>query len=312
MNKEQTIEKIKEARPTIKDTTIKQYSIQLTRLKNLFKTDNYEFLKDFDAVVNRISDLHFTTQRNFFNSIIVLLMALDQDKELIKKYSDLRDELNEKYKNSQGDKISEKQAKNFASMEEINKMLSQMEKEIKQKRLKTKGNLNGKEKELFMMYTIFNALKIIPTRNDLAGMILTTPRNYHKLSKDHNYLVVTRDNMYYMLNTYKTDGAYGKDKRIDVPISLSKIIRQYIRATDKKSGDVLFTTSTGNPISRNVLSQMLLKTSKKYMGKAVSTTMMRKIVVSHELGDFKKKQEELADKMGHSVSTQNEIYIKEK
>ena len=57
---------------------------------------------------------------------------------------------------------------------------------------------------------------------------------------------------------------------------------------------------------------MLIKTSKKYMNKSVSTTMMRKSVVSHELGEYKKKQKELADKMCHSITTQSEIYNKEK
>ena len=302
---------ISKARPNSKPSTIKQYSIQLNQLKKMFETDNYDFLKNPKNVISKLESKHFTTQRNFYNSIIVLLMALEKPKKLIDEYIEIRDELNEKYNDSQTEKISEKQQKNFASMEEINDMLNQMLKEIKTKRLKTKGNLNGKERELLMMYTIFNMLKIIPTRNELAGMKLTTPKQYSKQDKDFNYLVMGRDKMYYMLNNYKTNKTYGKDKKIDVPTELSKIIRVYIRATDKKSGDTLFTTSTGNPISRNVLSQMLLKTSKKYIGKGVSTTLMRKIVVSHELGDLKKKQEDLADKMAHSIATQNKVYIKE-
>ncbi len=238
-------------------------------------------------------------------------MALDEKKELIDEYIQVRDELNEKYNDSQTNKISEKQKKNFASMEEIENMLNQMLKEIKTKKLKSKKNLNGKEKELLMMYTIFNMLKIIPTRNEIAGMILSTPKKYSKEDKEFNYLVVGRDKMYYMMNQYKTNKTYGEDKKIDIPVELSKIIRIFIRQAEKKTGDVLFTTSTGNPISKNVLSQMLLKTSKKYIDKGVSTTLMRKIVVSHELGDFKKKQEDLAFKMSHSVATQNKIYIKE-
>ncbi len=313
MNKDSEItEIIKTARPTIKDATISQYVVQLLQLKRMFDSKDYKFLEDIDNVMNKLDDKHFTTQRNYYNSIIVYLLALDGDKELIKRYIELRDELNQQYAEQQENGIiSKKQSKNFASMEEINGMLSEMEKEIKKNKLKTKGNLNGKEKELIMMYTIYNMLKYIPTRNDIAGMIMTTPKNYHKQNKEHNYIVIGRDNMYYMINNYKTNKTYGFDKRIDIPSQLAKIIRQYLRATGKKTGDVLLTTSTGNPISRNVLSQMLLKTSKKYINKGVSTVMMRKIVVSHELGDFKKKQKELADKMMHSVATQNAIYNKE-
>jgi hypothetical protein len=305
-------EVISEARPTIKSSTVRQYEVQLEQLKKMFKTDNYKFLNDFDAVVEKLQDKHFTTQRNFYNSIIVLLLALDEKKELIDKYSTLRDELNEEYKKSnKGNKISEKQAPNFATMDEINGMLKDMETEIKKRRLKTKGDLTGKEKELYMMYVVYQMLKHIPTRNDIAGMVITTPKYYPKQPKDKNYLVVGRDIMYYMLNDYKSDKTYGKDKKLIVPVSLSRILRPFIRATGKKSGDVLLTTSTGNAVSRNVLSQMLLRTSKKYMGKGVSTTMLRKAVVSHELGEAKKKEQELADKMQHSVATQSAIYNKE-
>ena len=59
------------------------------------------------------------------------------------------------------------------------------------------------------------------------------------------------------------------------------------------------------------MSQMLLKTSKKYIGKSVSTTLMRKIVTSNEFGEMKKKQEDYSKMMGHSVGTMNKIYIKE-
>lgn len=313
MNKEiDATEVIQEARPTIKSSTVTQYVVLLSQLKKMFESKDFSFLKNFNEVVDKLQDKHYTTQRNFYNAIIVLLLAIDEDKELIQEYTELRDKLNEQYAKDQGDGIiSEKQKKNFATMEEINTMLSQMEKQLREKKIKTKGTLTGKEKELLMMYTIYNMLKYVPTRNDIAGMILTTPKNYPKQNKEHNYLVFGRSNMYYMLNNYKTNKTYGFDKRIDLPAPLAKIVRSYIRATAKKSGEVLFTTSTGNPISRNVLSQMLLKTSKKYINKGVSTTMMRKVVVSHELGEYKKKQKELADKMMHSVTMQDAVYNKE-
>lgn len=309
-------ELIHKSRPTVKESTIKQYESLLKILQKHFKTTNYKFLNNVDEVILSLEDKHFTTQKNYYNAIIVLLLALEGDKSVIEKYIVLRDELSEKY-NNQTNKISEKQKPNFATMEEIDTMLSLMLKEIKLKRLKSKGQLTGKERELIMMYTIFNMLKYIPTRNDLAFMTMTTPKQYSKQDKQYNYLVVGRDKLYYMLNNYKTNKTYGFDKRIDVPEDLMKIIRIYIRATEKKTGDFLFTTSTGNPISRNVMSQMLLKTSKKYIGKSVSTTIMRKVVVSDKFGpgtEFAKLKEEqvnLASAMCHSVATQNAIYSKE-
>ena len=55
-----------------------------------------------------------------------------------------------------------------------------------------------------------------------------------------------------------------------------------------------------------------MKTSKNYLDKSVSTTMMRKIVVSDKFGAMIEEQKKLADAMGHDVNTQNLVYVKEK
>ena len=91
----------------------------------------------------------------------------------------------------------------------------------------------------------------------------------------------------------------------------------YIRKTGKKYGDPLFVSSTGKELSRNAISQLLLKTTKKYLNKNISTTLMRKIVASHHFGEgtefakLKEKQEDLANKMGHSVGVMDKVYIKD-
>ena len=61
-----------------------------------------------------------------------------------------------------------------------------------------------------------------------------------------------------------------------------------------------------------MISQLLIKWSKRYLDKSISSTMIRKIVASYHFGDLKKQQKELAEKMGHDVSTQNAVYVKEK
>ena len=59
-----------------------------------------------------------------YNAIIVLLMAIDDDgkmKKLIETYSEMRDEGNQKYEeDNKSGVISEKQGKNFTTMEELN------------------------------------------------------------------------------------------------------------------------------------------------------------------------------------------------
>ena len=318
INTESLTEELTEARPNVKPNTIRQYEIQLNKLKKVFESDNWDFLSKPEDVVDKLKGNKFTSQRNSYNAIIVLLMALNHDNKydkLLEEYGKLRDTLNNKYvEDQQSGKISEKQKENFAELSEIQTMISQMESEIKAKDLKKQNKLSGKEKELLTVYVIYSLLVRLPIRNDMAGMELITKTQYNKLSDDQkkntNYLVNEKSSMFMVLNEYKTSAKYG-EKKIDVPKDLEKIFRMYIKLTNKQPGEVLFVSSTGKAISRNAMSQLLLKTSKKRMGKAISTTLMRKAVVSDKFGDMKKEQKELADIMGHSVGVQNAVYNKE-
>ena len=318
INTESLTEELTEARPNVKPNTIRQYEIQLNKLKKVFESDNWDFLSKPEDVVDKLKGNKFTSQRNSYNAIIVLLMALNHDNKydkLLEEYGKLRDTLNNKYvEDQQSGKISEKQKENFAELSEIQKMISEMESEIKAKDLKKQNKLSGKEKELLTVYVIYSLLVRLPIRNDMAGMELITKTQYNKLSDDQkkntNYLVNEKSSMFMVLNEYKTSAKYG-EKKIDVPKDLEKIFRMYIKITNKQPGEVLFVSSTGKAISRNAMSQLLLKTSKKRMGKAISTTLMRKAVVSDKFGEMKKEQKELADIMGHSVGVQNAVYNKE-
>ena len=310
---------IEESRPNAKPSTVKQYLILIKKLQKLFDTDGYEFLADPDEVYEKIKDNKFTSIRNTYNAVIITLMALNTEQnafgDLIDKYGELRDELNQRYEDEQkAGKISETQQKNFVKLEEIQHMIDTMAIEIRDQDLKRKKVLTGKDRELLMMYTLWNMLIRIPTRLDFAGMLYINKSTYNKLKeedkKQRNYLVNEKTKQFYVYNKYKTSKQYG-EKIIESPKDLTKIMRSYIKLTGKKSGDALFTTSTGNPISANVGSQMLLKYSKRYLGKNISTTMIRHIVLSDKFSDTKKELEEMAEKTGHSVSTMLDVYVKD-
>ena len=304
---------IMKARPNLKPNTIKMYGFNLNKLKKLFNEDNLSFLSKFEEVQDKIKDLHYTTQRNFYNAIIVYLRAGDKNEALIDKYDTIRNTHNETYKtDNESGKISAKQSDNFVEIEELYKMLTEMEEDIKLHKLKKKETISAKEMTLFQVYTIYNILLKIPLRNDLAGMEAISRTKYNSLSKEDketdNYMVVDKNRITLILNEYKTSRKY-KQKDISVPKDLEKIIRIYL----KKNGmGVLFKSSTGKPLTRNALSQLLLKTSQKYLKKNISTTMIRKIVLSDLFADTKKQQEKMAEITGHSVATMNNVYVKEK
>jgi len=312
-DKDNLMEILKKSRPNAKESTIKMYTANLMKLSKLMDTDNFKFLNKSENVKDKISELHFTTQRNYYNAIIVYLMAVKEKKEdpLIEEYVELRDTLNKKYEDEQATGvISDKQSKNFVTIEEVNKMINDMGEEIKNKKIKKKEDLTAKDKSLLQSYILFNIYTRLPLRNDLAGMEAINKRSYNKLSeedkKEKNYLVINKNKMFMVLNNYKTSAKY-KELDIDIPKDLEKLLRLYIRVNGM---GVLFKSSTGKPLSRNALSQLLLKETKKRMGKSISTTMLRKIYLSSKYGKVKEEMEKDAKVMGHSTEVAQNVYIK--
>jgi hypothetical protein len=307
-------EDISEARPNLKTNTVKQYVTNLNKLKKMFDTDNYDFLSDTDEVMNKVSDLHYLSQRNIYNSVVVLLMALNHDEKydkLLEEYGKLRDELNDKYSDEQkSGVISDKQSANFATIEEVYEMINQMSTELKP--IKKKTELSKKEFSLLQAFTLFNIYARMPMRNDVAGMEAIQKRAYNKLSEEDkkadNWLVLEKNGMFFVLNKYKTSKKY---EELDLPID-DKALRTIIRFYLKHNGmGVMFKTSTGKAITRTELSKLLIKYSKKYMNKSISTTLLRKIYLSSKYGDMKKELEKDNKVMGHSKGVALDTYVKE-
>ena len=309
-------DEISKARPSLKTNTIKQYTTNLNKLKKMFDTDDYDFLKKPKDVMDKLSNLHYLSQRNILNAVIVLLMALNDDKkydELLEEYGKLRDDLNNKYNDEQkSGVISDKQSKNFATTEEVFNMINEMADELKPLKKKSNDNITKKEKQLLQAYVLFNIYARMPFRNDVAGMMSINQAAYKKLSdeekKENNYLVVpSKGNLYFVLNKYKTSKKY---EELDLKIEdkdLRKILRYYLKVNGM---GVLFKTSTDKPLTRIELSKVLLKYSKKYMNKSISTTLLRKIYLSSKYGDMKEELEKDNKVMGHSKQVALDTYVK--
>ena len=93
INTDNIQESIQKSRPTLKTNTVKQYEINLNKLKKIFDTDSYDFLEKPKTVMDKISHLHYTSQRNHLNAIIVLLSALNTNEKydkLLEEYGSVR------------------------------------------------------------------------------------------------------------------------------------------------------------------------------------------------------------------------------
>ena len=302
-------------RPTLKETTVKQYIASLKKLQKNFETDNFEFLNFPESVKEQLEGpqkngktLHFTSQRNMYTAIIIYLLIWAGDPLIddnIKIYEEWRNELNIKYeKQQESGVISDKQAPNFITRDELLSFIKLMKKDIK------------KDKQVYMVYVLFEILTRIPVRNDLAGLTLLNYGDYFKDKGGHtNFLVKDQGfgkgkkkdtgGFTFVDNQYKTNKKHGT---LEIPIAgdseLALILRGYMYYNDFKKNDVLF------PISQNYLSQLLIKYSQQYIGKSISTTLIRKIITSDKFLDTKLEQDKMAKMMGHTSATQNMVYVK--
>ena len=315
INTKDASKEISTARPTLKTNTVKQYVINLKKLQKIYDTDNYDFLKKPEDVMDKLSDLHYLSQRNILNAVVVLLMALNSDEKydkLLEQYGSLRDGLNDKYSDEQKSGIiSDKQSKNFATTEEVFTMINKMADELKPLKKKSKDDITKKEMQLLQAFVLFNIYARMPFRNDVAGMEAIQKRAYNKLSEEEkkakNFLVVEKNGLFFVLNKYKTAKKY---EELDLPIedpTLKKILRYYLKMNGM---GVLFKTSTGKALTRIELSKVLLKYSQKYMGKSISTTLLRKIYLSSKYGNMKEELEKDNKVMGHSKAVALDTYVK--
>ncbi len=320
INSENISETIKKGNPSRKDSTVKEYEKKLITLKKKSNSNDYTFLEDIDNVKGILKSYSPNTQKGYYNAIIVLLLALNHSKsfdELIIEYQKIRDPLNEQYMKQQSSgELSESQKKKFVSLDELNKMLKMMAKDIHRRDIKRKSKLEKSDIELLQVYTMFTFFIRYPTRNNLAEMILISKSKFNKLKEDekknNNYLVKEKSSIFISLNNYKTNLKYGEIK-FTLDKDIEKVFRAFIKILKKTDGQTLFTITKGDheiPINSNLMTQYLTRNSEKYIDKKISTTMIRHIIPSEKFAKKNKEQSELASIMGHSIATQNLIYVK--
>ena len=300
-------QEVMKARPNLKPNSVKSYVAKLKKCDQFIPG-----WRDMEAdeLLTKIDDLEYTDvyRRNLLTAILIIITMDEQNKHgstFTPKLSKIRKTVWEKNDNYQAKNnintneiASENQKNNIISYDDLVKYVRKVGKDIQ-------------TQQDHMIYCILLSLLHVPVRNDMAGMKFIGKREYNKIDikEEQNYLMYCSNPKKYCYCYYQDDTT-TKTRPMQIqelPRDLSRELKYYISRWGIDKGDILY------PISKNNLSQVLTKTSKKYTGKNVSTTLIRKIVASHKFNHIKNdmaEQSELASKMGHSVATQNAVYNK--
>tara|TARA_R110000772_G_scaffold111119_2_gene214867 strand:+ start:157 stop:1113 length:957 start_codon:yes stop_codon:yes gene_type:complete len=299
----------------IKANSLNAYIISISKLFKAIGHDkefkNLDFLKDISKVKDALKKLKLSTQKNYLAAVIVSLDAMN-DKEkydkLIKDYKALLDDTHNKFVEDydNGEK-SENQKKNWASMKDLKKIMNGLYRDIIERELFKKTELNKKQMLLLQQYVICNLFltpENPPTRLDYAPMEIIKSHDYEKLEeeeqKENNYLVIkSRNNKFFSFNEYKTSGKYGQNN-VKIGKKLNSVLNIWFKYNKT---DSLLLNSKLAPMSANGLGKEIKKTFSG-SGKNISVNMLRHIFISEKYPNKDTEKEEDAKKMGHSVAMQ--------
>lgn len=307
---------IKTERPNISDSTLKAYTLNLKKLHKKItdknEIENLDFLTDYDKVLLALGGLMKATMKNYLVAIIVVLMS-NKDKygELINKYQnrikELQDDINDNYDENEK---TDKQEKNWIEYSEVLQLLRKMKKIATP--LLVKDNLTNKEKDIIQQYLIvylYSGKAFDVLRNDFADMKIVNEGE--DTEKDKNYFVIKKKGIPYLkLNEYKTAKFQG-EKIIPVKdLELRKLINKWAKING--TGYLLVNISNNTPMKANGISKYLNKIYMKQLGKKVSSSLLRSIYITHKYNGKMsiKEKKQLADKMGHTQKTAENIYNK--
>ena len=319
----------------LRETSLNAYVRTLQKLHEKIHNQkdfkNLDWLDDYDSVMNAVEknittykdgkqiekESSVSSQKTTLAAIIVALSTeREYDDELIKTYQEEMVDLQKNYDEGEAKQIkNDKQKENWVSLDRLYQVIKEYKKYIDKEEImkKTDKTITNKEFNILQRWVVANLYlwsdNHPPNRLDYVMKIINK-KDYDKLTDGEknksNFLVLQgRNKKYFSFGEYKTHSKYGL-KLVQLDSKLNKVMNIWL-AYNK--GPALLYNAKHEPINENGLTKLIQKTFEP-SGKKLSASMLRHIYISHKLPQPPiSEKEALAEKMGHSVSTQ-EKYIK--
>jgi hypothetical protein len=317
---EQLKNKIKEARPNIRDSSMSMYLKNLNKLNKEIGNKNNLFslkvLEDKKAVDSFLSSKADSTKKNYYASVVVLLMLDNDNEKLIDEYRVDMEAIGSKLKEKMSkNKKSEKQQNAWTTVAELQKVIKDYNHEINAKKLFKKTALTASEFDLIQRWVVANLYvgdeENPPVRADYGFMGVIRSSEYNRMNKDqlkNNYLVIrSPSKKFFHFGDFKTSSKY-EPVQIPVGKKLNTVLNKWLKVNN--SGWLLV-NKDNSPMSPNQLSKYVTKTFSPLGKSGLGISMLRHIVISEKFPPQTEEKEELAEKMMHSVNVQQGVYAKQ-
>jgi hypothetical protein len=284
--KERLLEAFKEKRPNLSQSSLKTYCSLLCSLyKKMEATEGIKFFKNHKDIVEYIETWDKPQSKKTALSSLFVLTGLPEYQEAMNNNIKV---VNDTYKEQ---KYDPERLKKLKSFEEIVAMHNKYK--AQHKKNPTINNIN----DLIISYLVSGALgEELPPRRVLDYSLMKL-RNFDK-EKD-NYVSGGK----FFFNQYKTKDRYGSQV-FSIPKELNTLINKWKKINQT---DYLLINEEGSPYTSTALSK---KISRMFEGNSMD--MLRSIFLSHYYKDLPqlKAMETLASKMGHSISSAMNYYVK--
>ena len=278
--------------PTLKQTSVRQYTHRITHfIKNVADIDLGNPQELLDNINNAYSNL------NTRKGLIAPLAKMSQNKMLLEEVQNISTvikSLNEQNKTTEKEKLA------WLDIKEINRIVNQHIKKIKE--FEDSEHPTTYQKRVvkkFLLFLFFSG-KYIPPRRVMDYSLLLWDKDG---TDDYNYI----DGNKIIFNKYKTVGSYGQ-QTITLPKQLLKYINLHRKLNYSDSKSKYMFSSTEYPLAAISINSFL----SDVVGKQVNSNVFRKIYIS----DLFKSRKSLAEikqqttLMGTSSSVALESYNK--
>lgn len=288
--------------------TVTTYSIMASKLfKELFGTEQFSVdkLRDVEKVrayienKDRNKDLSLTSKKMITIALVMLLKAAKAPQGLIDAYGKMARDFRIKDAKMRKDRIPTERERaavlDWDQIIEIRKVYKDCLNDPK-----CIGEMTeGEYKRWYMKYVVLCLYTMIPPQRGQVFYNCYIDKDV----PEANIFDTTAKQL--IIRNEKTTKSYGI-RTIKVPTELNDIVKEWKRVSNS---ELLMPNAKGSAMSSPAWTQFM----KSVFKRDVSTDMLRKIYVSHMIGDKGISMEErvkLADQMGHSASMQQHGYHK--
>ncbi len=287
------------ANDKVKPSTLKVYRGQINKYMNSFipmvtpeeseEAHTFKWVEDHKKVISNTnaSGGSDNSQRTFYSYMKIFLRGLSNDYESLEEFKAYDKEekrleeviklTKQKNKTTTGLPLTDEQAKNLVSLDQIKMVLKTLTNEIKQ--INKVKNYDSDNQKIYSLYILLNTHFRFPFRNELHNLTyITSPIKYKKVKDDltRNYLLKENKELKFIRNVYKTahTKTSGGQKIDTLPPELAKMYNRYIKNFNIDNNEELFTHLRNSTDYTRLFTDYF----KNATGKNVSSTILMKVI----------------------------------